>query len=197
MLKEVDSAGQYTLWRCTDCAHVSKRGCDMSKHIEAKHIKTGGFNCSYCGKLCPSTNALRAHISRKHRESHSGAFDPMLKHFWNGHLFFVWWLNPVLNKVLDCKSFLHLDAALDLLALSHCAFEYDANGGKVWKCLDCGYVQKLKKDVQKHVEAKHLNVPQVKCNYCGKFYPNRYALRAHVSRKHRETHNGRFDLMNS
>lgn len=105
MLKEVDSAGQYTLWRCTDCAHVSKRGCDMSKHIEAKHIKTGGFNCSYCGKLCPSTNALRAHISRKHRESHSGSFDPMLKHFWNGHLFFVLWLNPVLNIVFDCKSF--------------------------------------------------------------------------------------------
>jgi len=69
MLKESDGFGGF-LWRCLDCGHTSKRTTDLTKHIEAKHIESGGYDCSLCGKHCPSKNSLTAHMSRQHRKAY-------------------------------------------------------------------------------------------------------------------------------
>ena len=66
MSKDVDENG-FTVWRCLDCGHTSKLKSDLSKHVEAKHIKSAGFYCGYCSKFCPSRNALQSHVSRQHR----------------------------------------------------------------------------------------------------------------------------------
>jgi len=66
MQKESDGCGGF-LWRCLDCGHISKRTTDLTKHIEAKHLRYAGYDCSYCGKYCPSKNALTSHVSRQHR----------------------------------------------------------------------------------------------------------------------------------
>lgn len=68
MKKESDGVGGF-IWRCLDCSHTSKRNTDLNKHIEAKHIECAGYDCSYCGKHCPSKNALTAHVSRQHRSA--------------------------------------------------------------------------------------------------------------------------------
>jgi len=68
MQKESDGYGGH-LWRCLDCGHTSKRTTDLTKHIEAKHVGDAGFDCSYCGKHCPSKNALTSHVSRQHRNA--------------------------------------------------------------------------------------------------------------------------------
>lgn len=67
MQKESDGLGGF-LWRCLDCGHTSKRTTDLTKHIEAKHI-SACYDCSYCGKHCPSKNALTSHVSRQHRNT--------------------------------------------------------------------------------------------------------------------------------
>ena len=54
-------------WRCIECGHSSRSKTDVAKHVEAKHIESSGFHCSYCSKFCPSRNALQAHVSRYHR----------------------------------------------------------------------------------------------------------------------------------
>ena len=68
MTKAVDANG-LVVWRCEECGHESRRSGDLSKHIEAKHLRCAGFNCEFCGKFCPSKNALTSHVSRNHRSS--------------------------------------------------------------------------------------------------------------------------------
>jgi len=48
-----DKASGANLWQCLDCGHSSKSKRDCSKHIEAKHIVTSGYNCSFCGPTAP------------------------------------------------------------------------------------------------------------------------------------------------
>ena len=68
MVREVTETGEI-VFRCLECGHRSKRSADLSKHIEAKHVESGGYNCPHCNKFCPSLNALRTHVSRSHRQS--------------------------------------------------------------------------------------------------------------------------------
>ena len=65
--KTYDETSRVSLWQCLDCGHSSRSKSDCSKHIEAKHIVTSGYDCSYCGSHYPSKNALKSHVSRKHR----------------------------------------------------------------------------------------------------------------------------------
>jgi len=55
----------------------------------------------------------------------------------------------------------------------------DANGLKVWQCVDCGFARKKKSVIVYHVEYKHLkqNLP---CQHCAKFFANEHALKKHL-----------------
>ena len=52
---------------CTVCG---KEGyiTDIKRHIEAAHITGVSHNCNICGKTSRSRHALRAHMSRDHKE---------------------------------------------------------------------------------------------------------------------------------
>jgi len=65
--KTHDETSGVSLWQCLDCGHCSRSKSDCSKHVEAKHIVTSGYDCSFCGSHYPSKNALKSHVSRKHR----------------------------------------------------------------------------------------------------------------------------------
>ena len=54
-------------WRCQTCGHISRTQQDIYRHVEAKHVSTGGFSCPFCGQFCPSLNSLRNHKHRHHR----------------------------------------------------------------------------------------------------------------------------------
>ena len=64
MLKEMTEHG--ILWRCLDCQYTTKFKPALFQHVESKHTISSGYNCEFCGKFCPSKNALRCHISRQH-----------------------------------------------------------------------------------------------------------------------------------
>ena len=72
---------------------------------------------------------------------------------------------------------------LDVLVDSKMVMERDNNGYKYWRCLDCGYQQKLRKDVLKHVERRHLHL-SLSCNLCPAILASRCELRTHVKSKH-------------
>jgi len=57
------------MFQCLDCDHTSNYKSNMVKHVEDRHIQQQGHTCKYCEKICPSRNALSAHISRKHRNT--------------------------------------------------------------------------------------------------------------------------------
>ncbi len=56
-------------------------------------------------------------------------------------------------------------------------------GTKIWNCTDCGYKQKLRKDVLKHIERRHLNI-SLPCDICPAFLSSRVELRTHIRMKH-------------
>ena len=61
MLKMTDG-----LWNCADCGYITSYNTTMWKHIEAKHMAQPVPRV-FCGKICPSKNALASHVSRYHR----------------------------------------------------------------------------------------------------------------------------------
>jgi len=66
MQKEMTETG--ILWRCLDCQYTTKFKPVLFQHVESKHTLSSGYNCQFCGKFCPSRNALRSHISRQHKQ---------------------------------------------------------------------------------------------------------------------------------
>jgi len=57
------------VWRCSECSYSSKVKCNVSQHIEARHIHHSGYYCFICNKTCPSKNAFRMHNKRNHENS--------------------------------------------------------------------------------------------------------------------------------
>ena len=56
-------------WQCSSCDYNSARKENVINHVEAKHLKTDGFNCDTCWKHLATRNALRVHKIRNHSKS--------------------------------------------------------------------------------------------------------------------------------
>eukprot|EP00092_Neocalanus_flemingeri_P082237 GFUD01102903.1.p1 GENE.GFUD01102903.1~~GFUD01102903.1.p1 ORF type:complete len:132 (-),score=28.41 GFUD01102903.1:24-392(-) len=52
-------------------------------------------------------------------------------------------------------------------------------------CVTCGYLNRLKQNMQKHVET-HIDTPGYICSYCYKQFKTKNSLNTHTSVKHRE-----------
>ena len=59
----------------------------------------------------------------------------------------------------------------------------DGTGKTFYVCSVCSYHQKLRKDVAKHIERKHMNL-SLPCPYCAATLASRIELRTHVKTKH-------------
>ena len=55
-------------WHCKFCAYFSRLTTNVTRHIEAKHVKKDGFSCAMCNKVCPTRSSLKTHIYRYHPE---------------------------------------------------------------------------------------------------------------------------------
>jgi len=71
---------------------------------------------------------------------------------------------------------------LDDLVNSKLYASYES-GLRTWNCSDCNYKQKLRKDVQKHIERRHLDI-SLPCNFCHSTLSSRIELRTHIRNKH-------------
>ena len=58
--------GSDGLWYCSECDYKTKYSTTLTRHIEAKHLQTSGFECSICAQFCPTRNSLMSHQYRKH-----------------------------------------------------------------------------------------------------------------------------------
>ena len=55
-------------WTCTVCGKSDRKNrSNIKKHIESCHIEGVSIECSICGKLLRSKNALQTHIFRNHK----------------------------------------------------------------------------------------------------------------------------------
>ena len=53
------------------------------------------------------------------------------------------------------------------------------SGRRIWVCVECNYHQKLKSDVVKHIERRHLNL-KLSCSMCPHTTNSRSDLRSHM-----------------
>ena len=75
--------------------------------------------------------------------------------------------------------------------LSHEDFDsfFEANSArdqftKCWHCNLCGQQCLNKLDMSRHIESKHVNLPELNCDICGKSSKTRNALRMHMKNYH-------------
>ena len=47
---------------------VSLNRSKLRNHIEAKHMQSVGFQCSFCNAVSPTRHAMKMHMLRKHRK---------------------------------------------------------------------------------------------------------------------------------
>ena len=59
-------------------------------------------------------------------------------------------------------------------------------GKSEFQCAECGQTARLKPNMWKHVEAKHMSPQPVYCAFCDKVCPSKNALNVHMSRYHRD-----------
>lgn len=57
------------LYGCSECDYTTKYRTTCLNHIESKHLPTNGFICNFCEKFCPTRNALKSHVSKKHNKT--------------------------------------------------------------------------------------------------------------------------------
>ena len=53
-----------------------------------------------------------------------------------------------------------------------------------WYCCLCGQMCSNKLDVSRHIESKHVILPVINCNICGKPSKTRNSLRMHMKTYH-------------
>lgn len=53
-----------------------------------------------------------------------------------------------------------------------------------WECTECGYNSKYKTRVEEHVEARHVALGGVTCQFCQIFCPNKKSLSNHLYKHH-------------
>jgi Zinc-finger double-stranded RNA-binding len=68
MTRVLDAEG-LPMYQCTFCAHQTRLSANLAKHIEARHMESGGVLCPHCDKIFNSRNSLQSHVSRKHRRT--------------------------------------------------------------------------------------------------------------------------------
>ena len=64
-------------------------------------------------------------------------------------------------------------------------YQQDPEAGFV--CLTCGFVNRVKQNMRKHVEI-HIEGPGYTCTYCFKSFKTKNSLNTHTSNKHRQEH---------
>ena len=77
------------------------------------------------------------------------------------------------------------------IELSHEDFDayVDANSArdqfsKLWHCSLCSHQCLHKLDMSRHIESKHVNLPELNCDVCGKASKTRNSLRMHMKNYH-------------
>ena len=150
-------------WCCSVCGKEFKIKNDMKRHVESLHIiNHPGYVCNYCGDTVKSKNALRLHISSKHPYQWNEIYQNKMK--WYYLLFY----SEVSDRIEEYIS----------------SMMYQSET-RSWICSECGKESKLKTDITRHVEAKHItNHPGYRCNYCGEYSKTKNALRVHISTRH-------------
>ena len=141
---------------CTDCSYTARDRHAISLHIEAKHVTNYCLNCPICGRICPTREAMRKHISRNHDK---------------------WYSSVSINTAMVFSGYESLDMVIQSKILTISQNEYS--------CIECGHICKTKQNISGHIEANHVeNHPGVICKVCTKICTTRDALRKHMVRYH-------------
>lgn len=87
-----------------------------------------------------------------------------------------------INAHLNVAELPHFfaDAEVEGLLMDKIMPIMDDNGKRMWACTVCDYTRKLKNDVVKHVERRHLDL-QLICSICNSSFKSRNDLKLHVS----------------
>ena len=152
--------GSDGVWYCSECDYRTKYSTTLTRHVEAKHMQTSGFECSICQQFCPTRNSLMSHQYRKH--------DVRYAQSWSINLF----ESP------------HADTIEDLnILVENIMFKNDDG---CWQCKECQYNSRKISHMQNHIEAKHVSTSGFSCLICHKHCPTRHAMMNHKSRYHKQ-----------
>ena len=53
-------------WKCCDCDYTTVHKPTLKRHIESKHVETGGYDCSICHVKVKTRRDLKIHQNKKH-----------------------------------------------------------------------------------------------------------------------------------
>ena len=145
-------------WRCKKCEYKSPQKGSVYDHVDAMHMKHGGYKCNHCNKIVSSYNAFRLHLKRYHLVRNSS----------DDHEKFEWFYEMV-DEDVDVKEAVNQKMIKD-------------SGHDFWTCVDCSHRDAFKGNMFKHVEANHIKHGGYKCVLCEKILKTFNSLSNHLKR---------------
>jgi len=165
-------------WTCSVCGKkAGKYKNNLRKHVEIVHVDQRGKPCKFCGKIFKSRPNLYAHMRRcQHNDQQSTRTGPP------AYLSFI---QQEKNNRDESDALL----AVQSMEVSEAKVDMDFEA-KVeslmtrldgdWICGVCGKnAGKLKSNLRKHVEAKHIDGQVFPCDLCGRTFGSQNALQCH------------------
>eukprot|EP00093_Oithona_nana_P011683 11683.XXX_701324_705092_1 [CDS] Oithona nana genome sequencing. len=132
-------------------------------------------------------NNLRSHIESKH-------YSPGYKCQFCGRLFKIMKSCRWHEKKFHLPSFLdHLSNGLYSSIQTRLESLIQKQGTQSW-CSACGYTSRTQIDVERHVEARHLQL-ELHCHFCIKIFTTRLNLQRHMRKHHTQDQDQLRELM--
>jgi len=160
------------LWECSQCGFAESAKQKVFSHVENTHMDQFANICQYCFKPQANFQAMKMHISRKHREEHR--------------------LSKLKNAASKWSSLCCLDTVAEINEVHRQRVQlmmYRDPETRYWTCSTCGFHGLDKNRLFTHIESKHICEKTANfCQYCFKPQASYNALKIHIFRNHREEH---------
>ncbi|XP_040580958.1 uncharacterized protein [Lepeophtheirus salmonis] len=91
-----------------------------------------------------------------------------------------------LNQETDPLALRYVSDVLDAEILKYVS---DRDANKMYSCLKCSYTSLCKRNLKRHVKARHFDTKVFSCDKCSRMYKTREALSKHVMRFHKSEPN--------
>ncbi|XP_035715832.1 zinc finger protein 569-like [Folsomia candida] len=182
---KVEHAQSPVRFRCTLCGREFKEKQNRNRHI-ATHTRERTFRCEVCGHSYVDEATLkihkRIHDDKSSRESFKFKYCPQRFFEFSGVRYHerTYHENRRDYQCTICNKKLVTAYSLKY----HVEAKHPTNEMPIYSCDQCGYTNRVKKSLARHVARVHVGLRTNECYFCGKKFFSFSDLVGHSGRMH-------------
>ncbi|XP_063380728.1 oocyte zinc finger protein XlCOF7.1-like [Cydia fagiglandana] len=167
---------------CPPCPICGKLVSNLGRHKKTVHLRTEKYTCHICGKICYTAGSLRNHLLLHSDKCNFPC--PLCPYKGKQQAYLTLHMRIHTGE----RPYLCSECPAKFVNPSNLRKHQLTHSSKKFECSKCKKQFRLKKSLQEHYDAAHLNV-RYRCTVCGRDLWTRRKLLSHELRVHnREKH---------